>query len=98
MTSTKIESVVCLSRSQSLKWLNLASCDLTDAGTRGLELIPTLEDLNLDSTYIREVAHLARSTSLKRLNLSWCDISPTDDGLQALKLIPTLEELILGQG
>jgi hypothetical protein len=39
--------VSCLQNCRALKKLNLSGTNVTDAGIRGLELIPTLEDLSL---------------------------------------------------
>jgi hypothetical protein len=61
---------------------------------RGLELIPTLEDLSLWSCMqITDVSCLQNCRALKKLDLSSTDV--TDAGIRGLELIPTLQELEL---
>jgi hypothetical protein len=59
---------------------------VTDAGIRGLELIPTLEDLDLAGTQLTDVSCLRDSRGLKKLNL-W-STGVTDAGIRGLELIP----------
>ncbi len=92
--STAVKNVANFCASKSLKHLKLPYSQVTGAGTRGLELIPTLEDLDLSGTNVSGVTHLAKSKSLKRINLcGWKDL--TQDDVQGLMLIPTLESLLL---
>jgi Leucine-rich repeat (LRR) protein len=77
-----------------LKTLYLPGCGVTDAGIRGLELILTLENLNLGRcTRVTDVNFLRNCRALKWLNLALT--SATDAGIRGLELIPTLEELNL---
>jgi hypothetical protein len=87
--------VSCLRNCPVLKNLNLYSNNsVTAAGIRGLELIPTLEDLDLSSCkQITDVSCLRNCRALKRLNL--CRTNVTDAGILGLEFIPTLQELNL---
>jgi hypothetical protein len=79
-----------------LKTLYLTDSKVTDAGIRGLELIPTLKNLNLGCcTRVTDVSFLRTCRALKWLNLALT--SATDAGIRGLELIPTLEELSLYQ-
>jgi hypothetical protein len=76
----------------ALKKLVLTYSSVTDAGVRGLELIPALEELNLYRCYqITNVGFLQNCRALKKLDLSYTNV--TDAGIRGLKLIPTLEDL-----
>jgi hypothetical protein len=93
----RCEQTADVSRLQScraLKQLVLARTNVTDAGIRGLELIPTLEVLDLVSCKeISDVSCLESCHALKRLDLT--KSRATDGGMRGLELIPTLEELRL---
>jgi hypothetical protein len=65
-----------------------------DRGIVGLELIPTLEKLDLMSTKLTNVSQLAHCKALRSLTLTHCQ-NLTDDGIRGLELIPALEELSL---
>jgi hypothetical protein len=71
-----------------LKKLNLWCTGVTDAGIRGLELILTLEDLDLADTRVTDVSRLRDSRALKELDISRTKV--TDAGIRGLELIPTL--------
>jgi hypothetical protein len=87
--------VSCLRNCPVLKILNLYSNNsVTAAGIRGLELIPTLEDLDLSSCkQITDVSFLRSCRALKKLALSSTNV--TDAGILGLAFIPTLEEFNL---
>jgi hypothetical protein len=91
------ERTVDVSRLQScraLKQLDLTGCNVADDGIRGLELIPTLEVLDLGSCeQITDVSCLRSCRALKTLVLSFTNV--TDAGMRSLELIPTLEVLNL---
>jgi uncharacterized protein (TIGR02996 family) len=74
------------------------SC-LTDEGTRGLEHLRSLEDLDLSAAAITDVTlhRLARLTRLRRLRLSSVQ-GISDEGLKGLAHLRELEELDLGYG
>jgi hypothetical protein len=77
---------------RALKQLDLSSSSVTNAGIRGLELIPTLEKLRLpDCAEITDVSSLQSCRALKQLFLANTNV--TDAGIRGLELIPTLEEL-----
>jgi hypothetical protein len=79
---------------RALKKLDLADSRVTDAGMRGLELIPTLEVLELEGCkQITDVSCLQSCRALKQLDLT--DSSVTNVGVRGLELIPTLEVLNL---
>jgi hypothetical protein len=80
---------------RALKKLDLTGTNVTDAGIHGLELISTLEQLNLSRCKrITGVSCLRHCRALKKLSL-W-NSGVTDAGIRGLELIPTLEELELG--
>jgi hypothetical protein len=87
----QITDVSCLQNCRALKKLNLLGTNVTDAGIRGLELILTLEELNLGCTQITDVSSLQHCRALKKLNLS--NTSVTDAGIRGLEHITTLEDL-----
>jgi hypothetical protein len=79
---------------RALKQLDLWHSSVTNAGIRGLELIPTLEVLNLRGCEgITDVSRLQSCRALKKLDLSFTNV--TDAGIRGLELIPTLEVLKL---
>jgi Leucine-rich repeat (LRR) protein len=78
---------------RALKQLDLAYSNVTNAGIRGLELIPTLEVLNLRVARITDVSFLQCCCALKKLYLNQSNV--TDAGIRGLELILTLEELHL---
>jgi hypothetical protein len=79
---------------RALKKLVLACTEVTDAGIRGLELIPTLEVLYLTgSKQITDVSCLQSCRALKQLGLIHSTV--TNVGVRGLELIPTLELLNL---
>jgi hypothetical protein len=88
-----------LKNCRALKKLYFASntvidAGVTDADVRGLALILTLEDLNLEAcTHVTDVSCLRESHALKKLNLR-CT-GATDAGIRGLERIPTLEDLNL---
>jgi hypothetical protein len=85
----------CLQRCRALKKLVLGRTYVTDADIRGLELIPTLEVLDLLSCDgITDVSCLQSCQALKELDLAYTNV--TDAGIRGLELIPTLEVLNLG--
>jgi hypothetical protein len=78
----------------ALKNLVLSYSSVTDAGIRGLELIPVLEELNLHRcNQITDVGFLQNCRALKKLDLSYTPV--TNGGIRGLELIFTLEELNL---
>jgi hypothetical protein len=80
---------------RALEVLSLFRCGVTDAGIRGLELIPTLEVLYLPvNLQITDVSSLQSCRALKELDVR--DTSVTNAGIRGLELIPKLEELDLG--
>jgi hypothetical protein len=84
----------CLRSCCALKKLVLSRTSVTDAGIRGLELIPVLEELNLHRCYqITDVSFLRNCRALKKLDLSYTAV--TDAGILGLEFIPTLEEFSL---
>jgi hypothetical protein len=87
--------VSCLRNCPVLKNLNLYSNNsVTAAGIRGLELIPTLEDLDLSSCkQITDVSFLRNCRALKKLALASTNV--TDAGILGLEFIPTLQEFSL---
>jgi hypothetical protein len=63
----RITDVGCLQNCLTLKTLTLWNAEVTDAGIRGLELIPTLEDLDLSGCkHVHDLSAL-RSRPLLRL-------------------------------
>jgi hypothetical protein len=79
---------------RSLKKLHLASTFVTDTGIWGLELIPTLEELNLyRCMQVTDVNFLRNCRALKTLSLQSTNV--TDAGIRGLELIPTLVVLNL---
>jgi Leucine-rich repeat (LRR) protein len=89
-------STVTVDTLQELKRLDLSRSSVTDVGIRGLELIPTLEVLNLvGCRRTTNVSFLQRCCALKKLDLSSSNV--TDRGIHGLELIPTLEELDLSR-
>ena len=81
----------------SLKRLDFALTDLTDAGLAHLNGLSSLEDLNLSQFRITDagLVHLGTLKSLKVLNLTHTSV--TGDGLEHLQSLPKLEELILSE-
>eukprot|EP00759_Apiculatamorpha_spiralis_P059304 PhF_6_TR984/c3_g4_i9/m.1919 len=91
----QVRDVSQLSGCRTLRKLCLSCCrELTDAGIRGLESIPTLEELNLIGTVVSTISHLSGCRALRSLRLDRCH-ALTDDGIRGLETIPTLEELVL---
>jgi hypothetical protein len=83
-----------LQNCHALKTFYLTDSGVTDAGIRGLELIPTLENLNLwHCTRVTDVSFLRNCRALKWLDLATTSL--TDAGIRGLELIPTLDELSL---
>jgi hypothetical protein len=81
-----------LQRCRALELLDLTHTSVTNAGIRGLELLPTLEELNFqDCEEITDVSCLQSCRALKRLVLAGPRV--TDAGIHGLELIPTLEVL-----
>jgi Leucine-rich repeat (LRR) protein len=91
------EYTAVVSRLQScraLKQLDLRNSSVTTAGIRGLELIPTLEILNLGGCgIITDLRSLQNCRALKQLGLARTNVSYMD--IRGLELIPTLEILNL---
>jgi hypothetical protein len=89
------EQATDLSRLQScraLRKLGLARTNVTDAGIRGLELIPTLEEIDLAGCKgITDVSRLQSCRALKKLGLARTNVM--DAGIRGLELISTLEVL-----
>jgi hypothetical protein len=87
--------VSCLRNCPVLKKLDLFyNNSVIAAGIRGLELIPTLEDLDLSSCkQITDVSFLRNCRALKKFTLANTNV--TDAGILGLEFIPTLEELSL---
>jgi serine/threonine protein kinase/Leucine-rich repeat (LRR) protein len=86
------QRAVTLQNCRALKTVNLSRSSITDAGIRGLELIPTLEELDLhDCMRITDVSCLRESVALRKIDLS--NSSVPDSGIRGLELIPTLQEL-----
>jgi hypothetical protein len=93
-SSKRTADASCLRSCCALKHLVLSRTSVTDAGIRGLELIPTLEDLDLSSCKrVTDVGFLQNCRALKKLDLSYTNV--TDGGIRGLELIPTLEDLDL---
>jgi hypothetical protein len=93
-SSKRTADASCLRSCCALKNLVLSFTSVTDAGIRGLELIPALEELNLHQCYqITDVGFLQNCRALKKLDLSYTSV--TDGGILGLELILTLEELNL---
>jgi hypothetical protein len=66
-------NVSCLQNCRALKKLNLANTSMTDAGIRGLERIPTLEELSLaECKQLTDVSCLQHCRALKKLSLWGC--------------------------
>jgi Leucine-rich repeat (LRR) protein len=82
-----------LASAKALKQLDLNDTKVTTEGTMGLECIPTLETLLLQSTSVTDVRHLASAKALKQLDLN--DTKVTTEGTKGLECIPTLETLDL---
>jgi Leucine-rich repeat (LRR) protein len=88
-----------LKNCRALKKLYFDSDSMGDAkvrnvSIRGLELIPALEDINLQRcSCVTDVSYLRDSRALKVLNLSRTSV--TDGGIRGLELIPTLKDLNL---
>jgi hypothetical protein len=83
-----------LASCRALKQLVLVRTNVTDAGIRGVELIPTLEVLDVEHCEnITDVSCLQWCAALKKLYLSESNV--TDAGIRGLELILTLEELHL---
>jgi Leucine-rich repeat (LRR) protein len=90
----RITDVSCLQNCRALKKLKLSRTKVTDAGIRGLELIPTLEELSLaECKQLTDVSCLQSCRALKKLDLMKTGV--TDAGVRGLDLIPTLELLNL---
>jgi hypothetical protein len=90
----QITDVSRLQSCRALKQLDLGYISVTDAGIRGLELIPTLEILHLRGCMeITDVSCLQSCRALKQLVLQQTNV--TDAGIRGLELIPTLEVLDL---
>jgi Leucine-rich repeat (LRR) protein len=93
-SSKRTADASCLRSCCALKKLVLSRTSVTDAGIRGLELIPTLEDLDLSSCKrITDVGFLQSCRALKKLDLSYTTV--TDRGIRGLEFIPTLKDLDL---
>jgi hypothetical protein len=93
-TSKRTTNLSCLRNFRALKKLSLSATGVTDAGIRGLELIPVLEELNLSyCTQTTDVSCLRHCRALKILNISCSGV--TVEGIRGLELIPTLEVLDL---
>jgi hypothetical protein len=59
-------STVTVDTLQELKGLNLSESNVTDAGIRGLELIPTLEEINLSRcTKVHDLSALRNRAGLQ---------------------------------
>jgi hypothetical protein len=88
-----------LKNCRALKTLGFASdsvrdASVTNADMRGLELIPALEDLELQlCSQVTDVSCLRGSRALKKLHLRYTGV--TDAGIRGLELIHTLEDLDL---
>jgi hypothetical protein len=88
-----------LKNCRALKTFRFASdsvrdASVTDADIRGLELIPALEDIEVQRcSQVTDVSCLRDSRVLKKLNLRYTSV--TDAGICGLELIPTLEDLNL---
>jgi Leucine-rich repeat (LRR) protein len=88
-----------LKNCRALKTLRFASdsvrdASVTDADIRGLELIPALEDIEVQRcSHVTNVSCLRDSRTLKKLSLRYTGV--TDAGIRGLELIPTLEDLNL---
>jgi hypothetical protein len=79
---------------RALRGLDLSHTSVTDAGIRGLELIPTLEALILrDCENITDVSCLQSCRALRTLVLSFTNV--TDADIRGLGLMLTLEVLNL---
>ncbi|ORC89875.1 uncharacterized protein TM35_000101430 [Trypanosoma theileri] len=93
LTNTAVSSVSFLAQSKSLKRLILARCNaLVNKGILGLELISTLELLDLTyASQITEVRSLCTSPSLCELRLGWTGL--TLEGMKGISQIPTLKVL-----
>jgi hypothetical protein len=92
-SSKQTADASCLRSCCALKNLVLTYSSVTDAGIRGLELIPALEELNLYRCYrITDVGFLQNCPALKSLYL-W-NTEVTDAGIRGLELIPTLKIII----
>jgi hypothetical protein len=87
--------VSCLRNCPVLKNLDLFyNRGVTDAGIRGLERVPTLEDLDLSwCKQVTDVSFLRSCLALKKLNVTFTSV--TDAGIRGLEFIPTLEDLDL---
>jgi Leucine-rich repeat (LRR) protein len=90
----QITDVSSLQSCRVLKRLDLTDSSVTNAGMRGLELIPTLEELLLGSCKrVTDVSCLQSCRTLKKLVLARTNL--TDAGIRGLELIHTLETLNL---
>eukprot|EP00759_Apiculatamorpha_spiralis_P002427 PhF_6_TR10965/c2_g1_i3/m.17689 len=86
----RIKDVSHLSGCRGLRKLDISGYVLR--GLRGLEVIPTLETLDLHATNISDVSFLSGCRALRNLDVSHCD-KLSDAGIVGLERIQTLDEL-----
>jgi Leucine-rich repeat (LRR) protein len=90
-----IHSLEPLAACRQLKRLILTSCGALES-IEGIELIPTLEELDLTDAPVRNVICLTASKSLKKIILRGC-VLLARTGIRGFEKIPKLEELDVGQ-
>jgi hypothetical protein len=84
--------VSCLQSCRALTTLALAGTNVTNAGIRGLELIPTLGSLSFSACKaITDVSCLQSCRALWNLDLGRTNV--TNAGIKGLELISTLQKL-----
>jgi Leucine-rich repeat (LRR) protein len=88
-----LNSVAIISGHRGLEELNISCTAVNDAGTAGLERIPTLRRFVAHGTKITSVRHLAASPSLTDISLHGSPV--TDAGVVGLECLRTLVSLDL---
>jgi Leucine-rich repeat (LRR) protein len=94
LAETGVDDVRSLAGCRALRELKLNGSPVADAGIIGLELIATLEVLNLaHCKHITSVSSLRHCTALRELILNWTGV--TNAGIAGLECIVTLTKLSL---
>jgi hypothetical protein len=95
MTEDGVPQVIARLRFEQLRRLDLADCQVTDAGLKHLADLASLESLSLDHNKVTDagLVHLAGLTQLKRLDLGYNKL--TDAGLVYLGGLTQLKRLDL---